>query len=27
MPNWIPGTQNGDSVSVFYVIPIKFKLN
>jgi len=26
MPNWNPGTQNGDSVSVFFVIPIKFHL-
>lgn len=27
MPNWIPGTQNGEPVSVFFVIPIKFNLD
>jgi len=26
MPNWIPGTQNGDPVNVNYVLPISFKL-
>jgi periplasmic protein TonB len=26
MPNWIPGKQNGKSISVRYAIPITFKL-
>ena len=26
MPKWTPGKQNGKNVSVYYVIPIKFKL-
>jgi len=26
MPNWIPGKQNGNSVNVYYTIPIRFKL-
>ncbi len=27
MPNWIPGRQGGRNVSVYYTIPILFKLN
>jgi len=27
LPNWIPGEQNGDKVSVYYVLPITFKLD
>jgi len=27
LPDWIPGEQNGDKVSVYYVLPINFKLN
>ncbi len=27
MPNWIPGRQNGKRVNVWYVLPIKFKIN
>jgi len=27
MPKWNPGTQNGKTVSVFFVIPIKFHLH
>lgn len=26
MPNWIPGTQNGEPVSVRYTLPITFAL-
>jgi len=26
LPNWIPGEQNGKKVSVYYVLPITFKL-
>jgi len=26
MPNWIPGKQNGNSVSVYFVAPVKFQL-
>ncbi|MCL1942315.1 MAG: TonB family protein [Candidatus Azobacteroides sp.] len=26
MPNWIPGRQNGYPVSVYYTIPIRFKI-
>lgn len=26
MPKWVPGKQNGKSVSVYYTIPIKFRL-
>jgi TonB family protein len=26
MPNWIPGRDNGKAVSVYYTIPIEFKL-
>ncbi|MDR0543499.1 MAG: M56 family metallopeptidase [Dysgonamonadaceae bacterium] len=26
MPNWIPGKQNGKAVSVYYTLPILFKL-
>jgi protein TonB len=26
MPKWIPGTQNGQSVSVYYTLPVLFKL-
>lgn len=26
MPNWIPGRQNGSPVSVYYTLPIQFKL-
>lgn len=26
MPNWVPGTQKGEKVSVRYNLPIKFKL-
>ena len=26
MPDWIPGTQNGEKVSVYYTLPIVFKL-
>lgn len=25
MPNWIPGKTNGEQVSVYYVIPVKFE--
>ena len=27
MPKWIPGTQNGVAVNVYYIVPIVFKLN
>jgi periplasmic protein TonB len=27
MPKWIPGRQNGRTVSVYYTVPIVFKLN
>jgi len=27
MPDWIPGTQNGEKVSVYYTLPIVFKLD
>ena len=27
MPKWIPGKQSGKNVSVYYVIPIMFKLD
>ena len=27
MPNWIPGKQNGTAVSVYFTLPIAFKLN
>jgi protein TonB len=27
MPKWIPGKQNGNAVSVYYSLPIVFKLN
>jgi len=27
LPDWIPGEQNGDKVSVYYVLPIAFKLD
>lgn len=26
MPNWIPGKQNGNKVSVYYTLPIEFRL-
>ena len=26
MPSWIPGTQNGNKVKVYYTLPITFKL-
>jgi TonB-dependent SusC/RagA subfamily outer membrane receptor len=26
LPNWIPGEQNGKKVSVYYVLPITFRL-
>ena len=25
MPEWIPGRSNGENVSVYYTIPVKFK--
>ena len=27
MPNWKPGRQGGNNVSVVYTIPVKFKIN
>jgi TonB family protein len=27
MPDWIPSKQNGEQVAVYYVLPIKFRLN
>jgi len=27
MPKWIPGKQNGNAVSVYYTLPVVFKLN
>ncbi|NDW19487.1 energy transducer TonB [Dysgonomonas sp. 216] len=27
MPNWIPGSQNGQSVAVYFTLPVHFKLN
>lgn len=27
MPKWIPGKQNGTAVSVYFTLPIAFKLN
>lgn len=26
MPDWIPGTCNGDSVAFYYILPIRFNL-
>ncbi|HEY5407892.1 MAG TPA: hypothetical protein VIJ92_12430 [Ginsengibacter sp.] len=26
MPLWIPGKSNGENVSVYYVIPVKFTI-
>lgn len=27
MPKWIPGMQGGKNVSVYYILPIQFKIN
>jgi len=26
MPLWIPGKSNGENVSVYYVVPVKFTI-
>jgi len=26
MPDWLPGTQNGEPVRVAYELPVRFKL-